>query len=145
MDNDGPQEQIISKKEISRKNRRYLSLAKKMAECSTYGNFRHGAVLVRGGAIINFGINSEKYSSIGAKYRPEEKGVSTYHAEIKAILNIPRSQTKGAVMYVARASKGKKEDRMSKPCTMCHAILEERGVSQVFYTVDNEVIGTYKF
>jgi deoxycytidylate deaminase len=85
MDTDGPQEQLINKDDLSKKNRRYLQLAKKMAECSTYGNFRHGAVLVRGGAIINFGINSEKYSSVGAKYRPEEKGVSTYHAEIKAI------------------------------------------------------------
>ena len=116
-----------------------------MAECSTYGNFRHGAVLVRGGAIINFGINSEKYSSIGAKYRPEEKGVSTYHAEIKAILNIPRAQTKVAIVYVARASNGKKEERMSKPCTMCHEVLKERGISQVFYTIDDEVVGTYKF
>ena len=115
-----------------------------MAECSTYGNFRHGAVLVRGGAVINLGINSEKYSSIGAKYRPEEKGVSTYHAEIKAILGVDRSLTKGAVMYVARASKGKHEERMSKPCTMCHAVMQERGISQVFYTVDDEVIGTYK-
>ncbi len=86
MDNDGPQEQIVSKKDISKKTRRYLKLAKRMAECSTYGNFRHGAVLVRGGAIINFGINSEKYSSIGAKYRPEEKGASTYHAELKQSL-----------------------------------------------------------
>ena len=145
MDNDGPQEQLISKNDISKKNRRYLQLAKKMAECSTYGNFRHGAVLVRSGAVINFGINSEKYSSVGAKYRPEEKGVSTYHAEIKAILNIPRHQTKGAIMYVARASKGKKEERMSKPCKMCHEVLKERGIRQVFYTIDNEVVGTYKF
>jgi deoxycytidylate deaminase len=144
MDNDGPQEQLINKDEVSKKNRRYLKLAKKMAECSTYGNFRHGAVLVRGGAIINFGINSEKYSSVGAKYRPEEKGVSTYHAEIKAILGIDRSITKGAVMYVARASKGKKEERISKPCTMCHAVMKERGISQVFYTIDDQVIGTYK-
>jgi deoxycytidylate deaminase len=121
-----------------------FQLAKKMAECSTYGNFRHGAVLVRGGAIINVGINSEKYSSLGAKYRPEEKGISTYHAEIKALLNIPRSQTKGAVMYVARASKTKKEDRISKPCTMCHALMQERGISQVYYSVDGEHIGTYK-
>ena len=145
MDNDGPQEQLINKSDVSKKNRRYLQLAKKMAECSTYGNFRHGAVLVRSGAVINFGINSEKYSSIGAKYRPEEKGVSTYHAEIKAILNIPRSQTKGAIMYVARASKGKKEERMSKPCKMCHAVLQERGIRQVYYTVDDKIIGTYKF
>jgi len=71
--------------------------------------------------------------------------VSTYHAEIKAILNIPRSQTKGATIYVARSSKGKKEERISKPCSMCHALLEERGIAQVFYTLDGENIGTYKF
>jgi deoxycytidylate deaminase len=120
-------------------------LAKKLARCSTYGNFRHGAVLTSGGAIIGLGINSEKYSSVGSKYRPEHKGHSTYHAEISAILNLDRSQTKGAVMYVARASKGKNEDRMSKPCKMCHAIMEERGISRVYYSVDDETIGTYKF
>jgi uncharacterized protein (DUF169 family) len=48
-------------------------------------------------------------------------------------------------MYVARASKGKKEERMSKPCRMCHAVMQERGISQVFYTIDDKVIGTYKF
>jgi hypothetical protein len=28
---------------------------------------------------------------------------------------------------------------------MCHAVMQERGISQVFYTVDDEVVGTYKF
>jgi len=121
-----------------------FQLAKKLAKCSTYGNFRHGAVLVKGGAIINLGINSEKYSSIGSKHRPEEKGHSTYHAEIKALLGLDRSQTKGAVMYVARASKNAHEDRMSKPCAMCHALMEERGISRVYYSVDDDTIGTYK-
>jgi len=144
MDNDGPQEQLISKSEISKKNRRYLSLAKKMAECSTYGNFRHGAVLFRGGAIIGFGINSEKYSSIGAKYRPDDKGVSTYHAEIAAIMNLPRESIKGSTIYVARASKGTKEDRMSKPCVMCHEVLKAQGVKKVYYTVDENTVGFYK-
>ena len=119
-------------------------MAKKLAKCSTYGNFRHGAVLARGGAIISLGINSEKYSSVGSKYRPEHKGHSTYHAEIAAILNLDRSQTKGAVMYVARASKGCNADRMSKPCKMCHAVMEERGISRVYYSIDDETIGTYK-
>ncbi len=122
-----------------------FQLAKKLAECSTYGNFRHGAVLVRGGAIINVGINSEKYSSIGAKHRHESKGVATYHAELKAMLNIDRALTKGATIYVARSSKRTHEDRLSKPCSMCHAVMEERGISQVFYTVNDEIIGTYKF
>ena len=121
-----------------------FQLAKKLATCSTYGNFRHGAVLVKGGAIVNLGINSEKYSSVGSKHRPEEKGHSTYHAEIKAILGLDRSQTKGAVMYVARASKNAHEDRMSKPCAMCHAVMEERGISRVYYSIDENTIGTYK-
>lgn len=122
-----------------------FQLAKKLAGNSTYGNFRHGAVLVRGGAIISLGINSERYCSVGKNYRPEEKGNATYHAEIKALLNIPRHVTKGSVMYVARCSKNGSEDRMSKPCNMCHAVMEERGISKVFYTVDNEIVGTYKF
>ena len=120
-------------------------MAKKMASCSTYGNFRHGAVVSRGGAIIGLGINSEKYSSVGSKHRPESKGHSTYHAEISALLGLDRSQTKGAVVYVARASKGCNSDRMSKPCKMCHAVMEERGISRVYYSIDGETIGTYKF
>jgi deoxycytidylate deaminase len=47
-------------------------------------------------------------------------------------------------MYVARCSKDGKEGRMSKPCSMCHAVMVEYGIDKVFYTVDNEVIGTYK-
>jgi tRNA(Arg) A34 adenosine deaminase TadA len=64
--------------------------------------------------------------------------------QIAAILGMDRSQTKGAVMYVARASKGSHEDRMSKPCAMCHAVMEERGISRVYYSIDDETIGTYK-
>ena len=122
-----------------------FQLAKKMAESSTYGNFRHGAVLASGGAIISLGINNERYCSMGRKHRAATKGISTYHAEIHALLNLDRSVTKGAVMYVARASKGNHEDRMSKPCPMCHAVMEERGIKAVFYSVDDEHVGTYKF
>lgn len=122
-----------------------FQLAKKMAECSSYGNFRHGAVLASGGAILSLGINNERYCSMGAKFRSPEKGVSTYHAEIHALLGLDRSATKGAIMYVARASKGSKQDRMSKPCPMCHAVMQERGIKAVYYSVDNEHIGTYKF
>ena len=127
-----------------RKTGGIFQLAKKMAECSTYGNFRHGAVLVRGGAVINLGINSEKYSSIGAKYRPDHKGVSTYHAEIAAIMNLPRESIKGSTIYVARVSKGSKEDRMSKPCIMCYEVLKAQGVKKVYYTIDDDIVGFYK-
>lgn len=122
-----------------------FQLAKKLAVSSTYGNFRHGAVLARGGSIISLGVNSDKYCSVGKSFRSEDKGNPTYHAEIRALLNIPRHITRGAVMYVARCSKNGEENRMSKPCSMCHAVMEERGIRKVYYTVDNEVVGTYKF
>jgi deoxycytidylate deaminase len=122
----------------------YFQLAKKLAITSDYGNFRHGAVLVKGSAIIGVGVNNEKYSSVGAKYRSESKGISTYHAEISAMLNLPRSMTKGATIYVARASKKDGAWRLSKPCDMCHALMEERGIYQVFYSIDGDNIGTYK-
>lgn len=122
----------------------YFQLAKKLASDSQYGNFRHGAVLTKGSAIIGLGINNEKYCSIGAKYRSPHKGISTYHAEISALMNIPRSMTKGATMFVARSSKGNNEWRMSKPCPMCHAVMQERGISQVYYSVDDQTIGHYK-
>lgn len=121
----------------------FFQLAKKVAEESTYGSFRHGAVLARGGSIVSFGSNSDKYCSMGKNYR-NHHGCPTYHAEIKAILNIPRHITKGSVMYVARCSKNGRDVRMSKPCSMCHAIMQERGINKVFYTVNNEIIGTYK-
>ena len=119
-------------------------MAKKLAACSTYGNFRHGAVLTRNSAIIGLGVNNEKYCSVGAKYRPDNKGHSTYHAEISSIIGVDRSITKGSTIYVARTAKGNGEDRMSKPCNMCHEVLKAQGVKKVYYTIDNDTIGFYK-
>ena len=48
-------------------------------------------------------------------------------------------------MYVARCAKDGTGARMSKPCSMCHAVMQERGIRKVYYTVDDEVVGTYKF
>ncbi len=145
MDNDGPQQIIIPKTQISKKIRRYLQLAKKLAATSTYGNFRHGAILTSSGsAIIGMGTNNEKYCSVGAKYRSSNKGHATYHAEIASIMHLERDVTKGATIYVARIAKGSGEDRMSKPCPMCHAVLEAQGIKKVSYTIDEENVGFYK-
>lgn len=100
--------------------------------------------MARGGSIISLGVNSNRYFTEGEKYRTHEHGEPTFHAEIKALLNLPRKITKGAIMYVARCSKDGKDAKISKPCTMCHAVMEERGIRKVYYTVNNEVIGTYK-
>lgn len=115
-------------------------MATKLAEESTYGNFRHGAVLVKGGAIQSLGYNNEKYCGRGAKYRPEEKGHATYHAEISAILGIPYHITKNSIIYVARVNKVG-ENRISKPCSMCQAVLQSQGIRKAIYTIDSEHYG----
>ena len=48
---------------------RYLELAKNEARQSKYGKLRHGAVLVRGGSIINTCFNKDKFCSFGNKFR----------------------------------------------------------------------------
>ncbi len=130
---------------LARRHGGIFQLAKKLASTSTYGNFRHGAVLIgSGNSILGVGVNNDKYSSVGAKFRSENKGNSTYHAEIASIMNISRNVTKGSTIFVARAAKGSNEDRMSKPCHMCHEVLKAQGVKKVYYTIDNDHIGFYK-
>jgi deoxycytidylate deaminase len=118
-------------------------LAAKLADCSTYGNFRHGAVLVKGGAVQSLGYNNEKYCSKGAKYRPEDKGHATYHAEISAILGVPYHITKNSMIYVARVNK-MGESRISKPCSMCQAVLASQGIKKAIYSIDDHRYGIMK-
>ena len=117
-----------------------FKLATKLAEESTYGNFRHGAVLVKSGAVQSLAFNTDKYCSRGAKYRPEEKGHATYHAEIRAILGIPYHITKHCTIYVARVNKTG-DSRISRPCNMCQSVLESQGVKKAIYTFDEEHYG----
>ena len=84
---------------------RFMSLAKNVARQSDFPNYRHGAVLVRGGSIINTSPNKDSFCSFGARFRNNLPGHATVHAEIGAILGLDRSITDGAVLYVARIGK----------------------------------------
>ena len=125
------------------KEQRALKIAAKVAEQSGYGRFRHGAVLVKGGSVLNGSANSDNHTSFGQRFRTRP-GRATHHAETSCVLGVNRAATTGATVYVARVNR-QGEWRMSKPCSMCHAVMQERGVRKVFYTVDDEVVGTYKF
>jgi deoxycytidylate deaminase len=116
-----------------------------MAESSNYGNFRHGAILVNGGRTISIGYNEDKYCSMAVPYRNKLKGIATYHAELSALVNLAPEAVRGGTMFVARAAKNTGELRMSKPCQMCHNFMSDYGLKQVYYTIDEEYIGTYKF
>ena len=119
------------------KKKRYMELAKRLAEQSEYGKFKHGAVLVQGGSVLNCSYNKDNYNSFGSRFRDINEGRATLHAELGCILGIPRTKTSGATVYVARVNKQGAE-KISKPCNMCQNALKHVGVKRVIYTTNKE-------
>ena len=115
------------------KNKRYIEFAKRVAEQSNYGKFRHGAVLVKGSSVRSISCNKHRHCSFGSRFLREGRGVATLHAELGAILGVERSTTRGSTVYVARINKDG-EARISKPCSMCENAMRHVGVKRVVYT-----------
>tara|TARA_R110000824_G_scaffold12623_10_gene55379 strand:+ start:32438 stop:32803 length:366 start_codon:yes stop_codon:yes gene_type:complete len=120
-----------------------MDLAKKIALQGTYGGFKHGAILLRGGKIINTSCNKNNHCAFGSRFRQRDEGTPTLHAEIGCILNLDRSTTAGATMLVVRVGKTG-EYRMSKPCSMCREVLKHVGIKKVYYTDKNGELKSYK-
>ena len=130
-------------RKLSKSRKRYFDLAKRAAMESTYGKLRHGAVVVKGGSVVSFGFNKSNHCQFGQRFRHMDKGPATQHAEISAILGLPRSATQGADAYVVRINNDC-DWRMSKPCCMCEQALRFVGIKRVFYTVDGRHYDCYK-
>ena len=127
----------------SRKVKNYLELAKRIALQSDYGNIKHGAVLTKGGSIINVSCNKNNYCSFGKRFRDDDKGKATLHAELGCVLNLDRSVTQGTDIYVIRINR-RGDFRLSKPCQMCEAALRYVGVKRAFYTTNDGTVECHK-
>ena len=115
----------------------WMKLAFKCAEKSNHGRSKHGAVLVKGGSIVNIAKNSNNYTSFGQRFRKYDNPYkATHHAEIACILGLDKSITKGATIYVARVSKAG-EPRNSKPCELCQSVLKHVGVKKAIYSTND--------
>jgi len=122
--------------EISKKIKGYLDLAKRVAQQSQHDHFKHGAVLVKGGSVINTACNKDKYKSFGNRFRDTKTcGHATHHAELGCVLGLDKSITQGTTMYVVRVNR-QGAYRLSKPCPMCEEVLKFCGVKKVVYTTD---------
>ena len=118
------------------RNTRYFKIARKAALCSESPDYKHGAVLVKGGSVINTSSNKNRLVSFGSRFCKDHDGVATLHAELGAILGIDRNITEGATLYVARVGKDG-GFRLSKPCSMCTAAMKHVGVKRVYWTINN--------
>jgi tRNA(Arg) A34 adenosine deaminase TadA len=118
------------------RNPRYFNHARNVALCSEQSDYKHGAVLVKGGSVLNTSCNKNRLVSFGSRFCTEHDGTPTLHAELGAILGIDRNITEGASLYVARVGKDY-GFRLSKPCAMCTAAMEHVGIKRVYWTIDN--------
>lgn len=117
------------------KNQRFFDFAVRMAKLSKYGKFQHGAVLVKHGSVMSAGHNKDRPTAFGSRFRHPDTGQATVHAELCAILNVPRCTTEKSDVYVVRL--GLKGDlRNSRPCPMCQEAMRFVGVKRVFFTTE---------
>ena len=125
------------------KIQRFMDVARRCAHQSSFPDYRHGAVLVKGNKVRNVSFNKDNYCSFGHRFRKEQEGHATLHAELGVVLGLDRNITDGATIYVARI--GKADDyRLSKPCAMCHEAMKHVGIKRVVYTINNKKAGSYK-
>ena len=128
---------------ITKRHRRHLDLAKRIANNSDFHEYRHGAVLARGKTVINVSANKNSYKSWGQRFRHRNEGHATHHAELGCILGVDRSLTQGATVYVARGGKAG-ATRLSKPCSMCESAMRHVGIKEVIYTVNETEVERMK-
>jgi len=121
---------------LSKRNRKFAELAHRVAVQSDYPQFKHGAVLVKGSSVINTAYNKGGYNSFGACFRdPQKFGTATLHAELGSVLNVDRTLTEGATVFVVRVNR-QGEFRLSRPCEMCAAAMKFCGVKRVIYSTN---------
>lgn len=99
-----------------------VRMAAKIALRSDHKNFRHGAIVMKGGAIIALGHNK-----------------ATEHAEVNALKKLHPNQRRGCKIVSIRVTKTGKL-AMAKPCPECEQYLRDNGVKTVIWTDSNSAI-----
>jgi len=123
-------------KNLSKKERKYIELAKRVSHQSDYMH-RHGAVLVKGSNVVNVSCNKNKFSSFAMRFKRHNKDYATVHAELGSVLNVERSNTEGATVYVVRTN-NQDDLRLSKPCNMCEEAMRWVGIKKVIYSTSED-------
>lgn len=117
---------------------RFLRLAYDLGNAHQFDpslDFKHCAVIVRGGKILSVGYNRRGWNGLSEHYRANDYSC-TVHAEADAIISKRRKiRFEGAKIYVVRL-KAFGLVGNSKPCVMCSQMLKSYGFKRVHYTTD---------
>jgi len=117
---------------LSKRETAFLSMARYFAKKSE-AKKKHGAVVVKSGRVVGTGYNKNRNNPLFCS--PEHiKPHASRHAEVHA-LREAGDNVAGAVLYVARVNNFG-QDRNSKPCRLCEAVIKEANIKKVIYTKD---------
>lgn len=95
--------------------------------------YKHGCAIFDKNKIIVTGRNKKKFVPSLKKYGYKK---CLLHAESDAILKLEREQPMNKVtLLVLRVSKAKTKLCNSKPCEHCMAMIRERGIRKIMYSL----------
>lgn len=101
--------------------------------------FRLGAVLVKKGRVLSFGVNDMKKSHPRqSKYIKNKEFFLGLHAELHAIIGVSARDLDESTLFVGRVLKNG-VPALAKPCQACENLLREAGVREVYFTGYKEV------
>jgi tRNA(Arg) A34 adenosine deaminase TadA len=111
--------------------------AKRVAESSTYGRFRLGAIIAKRRSFLSSGTNSKKTHPLQLKFASRPHLQAWTHAEISALSKARAGDLLGASAYVARITQDGCSAN-SRPCRGCLAALQHYGLKRMYYFKDGQ-------
>jgi deoxycytidylate deaminase len=124
---------------------RFFRLARKIALTSD-SKFRVGAVLIKGNSIMGMGCNDmTKSHPLMTEYSSgTRKPLIKVHAELAACRGwTPKEVDNRFSLYIFRVRKDGSQG-LAKPCDTCFRIIQEAGVSRIYFSMDDEGYGDLK-
>ena len=132
------------------KDEYYIRMARDVARRSTCLRRQYGAVLVKDDVVVSTGYNGsargeENCCDKGVCWRESHdiphgqmyEKCKAVHAEMNAVINANRADTKGATLYLAGFENGKPLRNVT-PCELCTRVIKNAGIGRVVTRWDDE-------
>ena len=109
-----------------------VALGMAIAEASrSEHQFKHGAVVVKKGKIIQTGRN--QHCGIERIKHFSGNRIWSIHAEMNALCSLPRNITRGSDILIVRVN-SKGDIVNSKPCQVCMGLIKSAGCKKILYS-----------
>ena len=121
---------------ICAKDRRWMEVARRILKQSSHHKYRFSSVLIKGGRLINIGINSS--GGPAPFYKNSDK--RGRHAECRCLYGLSKKATKGCTLYCCGETIiGNLV--CSRPCSMCWVEVEKMRIKRVVhYSIRGELV-----